>query len=59
MTSNLVADVRRRPDSYTPSCKRDSSCWNQPFAGFYVWNQEFAQLSGNVVAGSDDSGYVV
>lgn len=38
---------------------RDSTCWNNPFAGFFVWNDKITELSGNVVAGSDDMGFVV
>ena len=59
MRNNLVSAVLRSPDQYNPDCKKDASCWNHPFAGFFVWNKFYAELSGNVVAGSEDGGFIV
>ena len=59
LRNNLVSSVLRPVDAYTPSCKKDASCWNAPFAAFQIWNKDFAEISGNVVAGSEDIGFMV
>jgi hypothetical protein len=57
--NNLITNVHRSPDDYNPSCLNDQSCWNNPFSGIMLWNKEFAELSGNVVAGSEDTGITI
>ena len=59
LRNNLVGSVHRSVDAYTPSCKKDQSCWTAPFAAFSIWNKDFAEISGNVVAGSEDIGFMV
>ena len=50
LVNNLVAGVYRPPDAPTD--------WVRPMAGFYL-DTVATQLSGNVAAGSDDSGFVI
>jgi hypothetical protein len=57
--NNLIAGVHRSPDEYNPECLKDSSCSNNPFAGIFMWNSDFAALSGNVVSGSEDLGFAL
>eukprot|EP00039_Didymoeca_costata_P018192 m.332487 g.332487 ORF g.332487 m.332487 type:complete len:4620 (+) comp16956_c0_seq1:136-13995(+) len=59
LEDNLVIGVHRSPDLYNFECIRDQSCWNAPFAAFLIWNKDFASVKGNIVAGSDDSGFIV
>jgi plastocyanin len=59
LKNNLVSSIHRSPDAYTPACKKDKSCWNFPFAGINVWNTDFTEVSGNVVAGSEDIGFMM
>lgn len=59
ITGNLVMDVHRSPDEYNPSCVQDKSCYPNPFGAFFIWNENFAEISGNVAAGSEDIGFEV
>jgi plastocyanin len=54
LRNNLVINVHRSPDQYDPACVHDKSCYPNPFAAFMIWNDNFAEVSGNVAAGSDD-----
>ena len=57
--NNLISHVLRSPDDYNPDCANDQSCRNNPFGGVFLWNKDFAELSGNVVAGSEDTGFTI
>lgn len=57
--NNLISHVLRSPDDFNPDCANDQSCRNNPFSGVFLWNKDFAELSGNVVAGSEDTGFTL
>jgi hypothetical protein len=60
LTDNLIVGNYRMPtDEFSASvCGFDDSCRFMPHAAVHIWNGYPAAVKGNVVAGSEDTGFV-
>eukprot|EP00040_Diaphanoeca_grandis_P004673 m.29668 g.29668 ORF g.29668 m.29668 type:complete len:4542 (+) comp16144_c0_seq1:223-13848(+) len=59
VVGNLVVANQRSPDDFDERCLKDKSCMNNQFAAFMIWNKHFTEVSGNVAANSEDTGFIM